>query len=95
MTKPSSRLSSDLQFLKLNQKKAIAEMKKSLYNHMNLRLSAKNAYLVEFLTRKFIFALNRKFAKDDGNNNSLLKRIQSRKGILGMIMSLMILLRDM
>src|SRR5918994_3298937 len=79
--KHKSKLSG-LQFVKLDQKRAATEMKKVLDSHLNLKRTSKNMYTVNFIGRKFIFALANKYS-----NGSLLKNIISEKGILGIILA--------
>jgi hypothetical protein len=76
-----SRLA-NLHFGKLDQEKAAIEMKKVLDTHLNLKLTSKNVYSVDFLGRKFIFVLVEKYA-----SGSLVKNIISLKGIFGIILS--------
>jgi hypothetical protein len=80
-TKYKSKLS-NLQFVKLDQKKAVKEMRKILDTHLNLELTSKNVFKVDFIGRKFIFALTSQYS-----NGSLLRNLVSLKGILGIILA--------
>jgi hypothetical protein len=80
-TKHKSKLS-NLQFVKLDQKKAAREMRKILDTHLNLELTSKNMFRVDFIGRKFIFALTNQYS-----NGNLLRNLVSLKGILGIILA--------
>jgi hypothetical protein len=79
--KYNSKLS-NLKFVKLDQKKAATEMKKVLDTHLNLELTSTKVFAVDFIGRKFIFALAKQYS-----NGSLLRNIVSLKGILGIILA--------
>lgn len=80
-SKSVSKLSG-LQFKRLDRKKAAAELKQVLYNHMNLPLSINAAYSVDFLDRKFLFVF-----KDEYARGNLQQNIAAKKGIIGAILS--------
>lgn len=82
MSQRSRMRTSDLHFSKLSQKKLLGKRRKFLDIHLNLKLSPKLAYSINFMDREFILAFSEEFA-----NGGLLQSVTAKEGILGIIMA--------